>query len=58
MQLLITLYEDETTPQWLRQIPVVDILRQTWMHQYYIDSGQVLLRAAADLRGRAEIRVK
>ncbi len=49
IQLLISLYEDETTPQWLRQIPVVDILRQTWMHQYYIDNGQVCWRAAADL---------
>ena len=49
IQLLISLYEDETTPQWLRQIPVVYILRQTWMHQYYIDNGQVCWRAAADL---------
>ncbi len=48
-QLLIALYEDETTPQWLRQIPFVDILWQTWMHQYYMDSGQVLWLAAADL---------
>lgn len=28
MQLLIVLYDEQTTPQWLRQIPVVDILRQ------------------------------
>ncbi|MCY7278098.1 MAG: IS5/IS1182 family transposase, partial [Phormidesmis sp. CAN_BIN44] len=49
MQLLISLYENETTPQWLRQIPVMDILRQTWMHQYYVDNGQVRWRTAADL---------
>jgi len=49
MQLLITLYDDETTPLWLRQIPVVDILRQTWMHQYYVDNSQVCWRTATDL---------
>ena len=49
MQLLMAIYDDETTPQWLRQVPVVEILRQTWVHQYYMDNGQVALRAAADL---------
>jgi len=49
MQLLTILYDDETTPQWLRQIPVVDILRQTWIHQYYMDDDQVCWRTAADL---------
>lgn len=36
MQLLIAIYEEETTPQWLRQIPAIEILRQTWLHQYYM----------------------
>jgi transposase len=49
MQLLKAIYDDETTPQWLRQIPVVDILRQTWIHQYYVDNSQVCWRTAADL---------
>lgn len=49
MQLLNVLYDDETTPQWLRQIPVVDILRQTWIHQYYLENDQVCWRTAADL---------
>lgn len=49
MQLLKAIYDDETTPQWLRQIPVVDILRQTWIHQYHVNNGQVCLRTAADL---------
>ena len=49
MQLLTILYDDETTPQWLRQIPVVDIFRQTWIHQYYMDDDQVCWRTAADL---------
>lgn len=39
----------ETSPTYLRQIPAVEILRQTWVHQYYIDQQQVRLRAAADL---------
>lgn len=57
MQLLIAIYEDETTPQWLRQIPAIEILRQTWVHQYYIDytnvesgkPGKLCWRNAADL---------
>ncbi len=47
MQLLKAIYEDG--PDWLRQIPSVDILRQTWVHQYFIDDGNVRLRAAKDL---------
>ncbi|MDV2997303.1 MAG: IS5 family transposase ISAcma45 [Chroococcidiopsis sp. SAG 2025] len=49
MHLLIAIYDDETTPQWLRQIPVVEILRQTWVHQYYMENGQVCWREKADL---------
>ncbi|WP_414859192.1 transposase [Nostoc sp. KVJ3] len=57
MQLLIAIYEQETTPQWLRQIPAIEILRQTWVHQYYIDytnvkddePGKLCWRNAADL---------
>lgn len=49
MRLLIAIYEHETSPHWLRFLPVVDILRQTWVHQYYMENGQVLWRAAADL---------
>jgi transposase len=49
MQLLKAIYDDETTPQWLRLIPVVDIFRQTWIHQYYVDNGQLCWRTAADL---------
>ena len=57
MQLLIAVYESETAPQWLRQIPAIEILRQTWVHQYYIDytnipegeAGKLRWRNAADL---------
>ncbi|MEM1367456.1 MAG: transposase, partial [Cyanobacteria bacterium P01_H01_bin.15] len=47
MQLLSTIYDDG--PDWLRQIPSVDILRQTWMHQYFVENGNVRLRSAKDL---------
>ena len=47
MQLLSALYDDG--PDWLRQIPSVDILRQTWVHQYFVDDGNVRLRSAKDL---------
>jgi transposase len=47
MQLLSAIYEGG--PDWLQQIPSVDILRQTWVHQYFVDEGQVRLRRAQDL---------
>ncbi len=48
MQLLIAVYA-ETASQWLRQVPVIEILRQTWVHQYYVENDQVRWRAATDL---------
>ena len=40
----------ETTPRWLREIPTVDILRQTWVHQYDTDEhGHLRWRQAQDL---------
>lgn len=47
MQLISALYDDG--PDWLRQIPSVEVLRQTWVHQYLVDDGQVRLRSAKDL---------
>ncbi|MEN8447581.1 MAG: IS1182 family transposase, partial [Cyanobacteria bacterium J06555_13] len=47
MQLLNAIYEDG--PDWLRQVPSVEVLRQTWVHQYCIDVGNVRLRSAKDL---------
>lgn len=48
MQLLAVLWESQEV-FYLRQIPTVEILRQTWIHQYYVENGQVRLRAASDL---------
>ncbi|MBW4597569.1 MAG: hypothetical protein KME46_32890, partial [Brasilonema angustatum HA4187-MV1] len=42
-------YDDETIPQWLRQIPVVDILRQTLIYQYYVENNRVCWRTAAPM---------
>lgn len=40
---------DATTPQWLRAIPAVEILRIAWVHQYWIDNGQLQWRSHKDL---------
>jgi transposase len=36
LQLLNALYH-AMAPRWLRDMPIVDILRQTWVYQYYTD---------------------
>ncbi|GAA6614404.1 hypothetical protein NUACC26_001810 [Scytonema sp. NUACC26] len=52
MQLLASIYESSTTPQWLRQIPAIEVLRRTWLHQYYIDYTDVPEDTAGKLRWR------
>ena len=47
---LLQALSHDATPRWLREIPTVEILRQTWVHQYSTDAkGQVRLRQATDL---------
>ncbi len=41
LQLLHAIYH-ATAPSWLRVVPVVEILRRTWVHQYYTDAQGVL----------------
>jgi transposase len=48
MQLLQILWESPSVT-YLRHIPEVEILRLTWIHQYYVENDQVRLRAATDL---------
>lgn len=55
MQFLIAIYEEETTPQWLRQIPAIEILRQTWIHQYYIDYTDIPSGEPGKLRWRKAV---
>ena len=47
MRLLRAIYDDG--PDWFKQIPSVEILRKMWVHQYFIDDGNVRLRSAKDL---------
>ena len=40
---------DDATPHELQQLPTVEILRQTWVHQYQIVECQVRLRSANNI---------
>jgi transposase len=49
LQLLSAIYH-ATTPHWVREIPAVEILRQTWVYQYYTDEqGRLRWRTAQNL---------
>ena len=48
MRLLTAVYS-EASPDWLAQIPAVEILRRSWVHQYYLIEGKLRLREAKDL---------
>lgn len=39
----------EAAPAWLREVPVVDVLRRTWIYQYWVDDGVVRWRKAGEL---------
>jgi transposase len=47
-QLMTWLYGDNA-PGWLRELPAVEILRQVWVQQFYLDQGQVCWRTADNL---------
>ena len=49
MKILEVIYDDATTPQWLKKIPAVETLRIAWIHQYWIDNGQLHWRSHKDL---------
>ena len=49
MKILEAIYDEPTTPQWLREIPAVETLRIAWIHQYWIDNGQLHWRSHKDL---------
>ncbi|MBE9045883.1 IS1182 family transposase [Pleurocapsales cyanobacterium LEGE 10410] len=49
MKILEAIYDDATTPQWLREIPIIETLRIAWVHQYWIDNGQLCWRSHKDL---------
>ena len=49
IKILKAIYDEPTTPQWLCEIPTVENLRMTWIHQYWIDNGQLHWRSHKDL---------
>ena len=49
MRILQAIYDEPTTPQWLREIPAIETLRIAWVHQYWIDNGQLHWRSHQDL---------
>ncbi len=49
MKILEAIYDESTTPQWFREIPVIENLRITWIHQYWIDNGELHWRSHKDL---------
>ena len=46
-QLLSAIYS-ETAPSWLREVPMVQVLRQVWVQQYYAPNGPVRWRTEED----------
>ncbi len=49
MKILEAIYDEPTTPQWLREISAIENLRIAWTHQYWIDNGQLHWRSHKDL---------
>ena len=49
MKILEAIYDNPTTPQWLRKMTALETLRIAWVHQYWIDRGQLYWRSHKDL---------
>lgn len=49
MKILEAIYNEKITPQWLREIPAIETLRIAWVHQYWINNGQLNWRSHKDL---------
>lgn len=49
MKILEAIYDEPTTAQWLKEIPAIETLRIAWVHQYWIDNGQLYWRSHKDL---------
>ncbi len=46
---LLSAIDADSAPGWLREVPAVEILRQVWAQQYYVQDDQVKWRAVEDL---------
>ncbi|GAA3419696.1 hypothetical protein GCM10018952_60210 [Streptosporangium vulgare] len=40
---------DPAAPAWLRQVPAVQIMRESWIQQFYRQAGEVRVRQGKDL---------
>ena len=40
-QLLLQAVYESDAPEWLSQIPVVDLMRQVWLQQYWVEAGKI-----------------
>lgn len=49
LRILEELYDHPASPRWLREIPAVETLRMTWVHQYWVNNGQLHWRSHQDL---------
>ena len=49
MKILEAIYDEQTTPQWLREVPAIETLRIAWVHQYWINNSQLSWRSHKDL---------
>lgn len=47
-QLLTAIYSDPA-PLWLRELPAVEVMRQIWIQQYYVEAGQIKWREDQNL---------
>jgi len=45
---LLSAIDSETAPSWLREVPMVQVLRQVWVQQYYAPDGPVRWRTEED----------
>jgi transposase len=48
-QHLLTAVYDEHAPNWLRLLPIADVLRQIWIQQYHIDDDHIHWRSPDNL---------
>jgi transposase len=49
MKILEAIYDEPTTAQWLKKIPAIETLRIAWIHQYWMNNGQLQWRSHKDL---------
>jgi transposase len=44
LHLLMAIYDDEEAPAWLWELPSVQILRQVWIQQFYLEEDTLYIR--------------